>query len=518
MSTPAQSASELEREQALRDRRHLQLLLEVNNALVSTLELHDLFRVISSALQRVAHHDYCSLCLHDPKLRQFRVYALDFPGGLGLIHEEVVFKVEGSPAGEAFTRREPLLVEDLNEHRFPSDATHWLLAEGVTSACWVPLIHGENCVGVLCIGSRGVSTVGNQDLPLLSAVASQVAIAVENALAFQEIKELKDKLGREKSYLEDEIRAEYDYEEMVGQSPAWRQVLQQIETVAPTNATVLILGETGTGKELVARAIHNQSSRHERTFVKLNCSAVPTGLLESELFGHEKGAFTGAITQQLGRFELAHKGTLLLDEIGDIPLELQPKLLRALQEQQFERLGSARTIQVDVRLIASTNRNVQEMVANRQFREDLFYRLNVFPIVVPALRERRSDIPTLVRYFVAKYGPRMRKQIRTIPAETMARLTRGNWPGNVRELENLVERAVILSSDGILSVPEGEMQLQQGTAPLSLESVERDTILNALRECRGVIGGARGAAARLGMKRTTLNSRMRKLGISRDEL
>jgi len=513
--SPIASCSDPER--LVRDREHLRLLLEVNNALVSHLDIPPLFRAISSALGRVVRHEYSSLCLYDPKLRQFRVYALDFPNSIGLIHEEVVFQVEGSPAGEAFVRREPLVVDNLNEHQFPADITRRLVAEGIRSACWVPLIHGERCIGVLCIASRNPATFGSADLGLLSAVANQVAIAVENALAFRQISELKDKLAKEKSYLENEIRADYDYEEMVGCSTEWKHVLEQIATVAPTDASVLILGETGTGKELVARAIHNRSPRRERTLVKVNCAAVPMGLLESELFGHEKGAFTGAIAQQIGRFELAHKGTLLLDEIGDIPLELQPKLLRALQEQQFERLGSSRTIKVDVRVIASTNRHLQELIRDRQFREDLYYRINVFPITVPPLRERRADVPPLVRYFVQKYSERLRRRIDSIPAETMDRLASWDWPGNVRELQNFIERSVILSRDGVLRVPMSELQDQ--SAPVTtLEHAEREHIVKALRDCNGVIGGPRGAAVRLGMKRTTLNSRMRKLGITRESL
>jgi formate hydrogenlyase transcriptional activator len=512
-------APRAEVEALLQDREHVRLLLEVNNALVSHLEIHDLFRAISSALERVVRHEYSSLCLYDSKLREFRVHALDFPGGLGLIHEEVAFQVEGSPAGEAFTRREPLVVDNLNEHQFPADITRRLVAEGIRSACWVPLVHGERCIGVLCIASRNPATFGAAHLNLLSAVANQVAIAVENALAFREISELKDQLAKEKNYLEAEIRADYDYEEMVGRSAAWRQVLEQVATVAPTNASVLLLGETGTGKELVARAIHNRSPRRERTLVKVNCAAVPTGLLESELFGHEKGAFTGAISQQIGRFELAHKGTLMLDEIGDIPLELQPKLLRALQEQRFERLGNSRTISVDVRVIASTNRNLQELIRQREFREDLYYRINVFPITLPPLRERRTDVPLLVSHFVQKYAERLRRRIDTIPTDTMNRLTAWDWPGNVRELQNVIERSVILSQDGVLRVPIRELQ-DPAPAPATstLESAEREHILRILRECNAVIGGPRGAASRLGMKRTTLNSRMRKLGISRDAL
>jgi formate hydrogenlyase transcriptional activator len=502
-------------QQLMRDREHLRLLLQVNNALVSHLDLHELFRAISDALGRIIQHDYSSLCLYDAGARAFRVHALEFATGSGLIREEVVFKAEGSPAGEAFNKRRPLVVDNLDTHEFPNDVTRWLLAEGIKSACWLPLVRGQRCFGALCIGNRRPSTIPREELPLLTEVVNQVAIAVENALAFQQINEFKDRLAKEKDYLEDEIREEYDYEEMVGRSPEWRRLLEQIETVAPTDATVLILGETGTGKELIARAIHNRSTRRERTMVKVNCAAVPTGLLESELFGHERGAFTGAISQHIGRFELAHKGTILLDEIGDIPLELQPKLLRALQERQCERLGGTRTITVDTRVIASTNHNLMELVRRREFRDDLYYRLNVFPIIVPPLRQRRDDIPLLVRYFVHKYGKRMRKKIDAISATVMERLVRCDWPGNVRELENAIERAIILSRNGDL--PIGELQ-QGSTAIVPLETAEREHVLNALRECQGVIGGPNGAATKLGMKRTTLNSRMQKLGISRNSL
>jgi formate hydrogenlyase transcriptional activator len=510
---PEFTAQSSERRQASRESEHLRLLLEVNNALVSHLDLHQLFAAISDAVGRVVQHDYASLLLHDAAAGEFRVYALRIAGGRGVLREEIAFSDQGSPAGEAFHSGKPLLLDTLDQQRFPSEATGWLLAEGIASACWLPLIRGNHCLGVLCIGGRRPSAISADDLPLLSEVVNQVAIAVENALAFRQINELRDKLAKEKSYLQDEIQAEHNYEEMVGSSPAWRRVLQQIETVAPTDATVLIVGETGTGKELVARAIHNLSSRRERTLVKVNCAAVPAGLLESELFGHEKGAFTGAIAQQIGRFELAHKGTILLDEIGDTPAEIQPKLLRVLQERQFERLGSSRTITVDARVIASTNHNLWEKVQRREFRQDLYYRLNVFPILVPPLRERREDIPLLVRYLVHKYGQSMRKRIDNIPAAVMDRLARCDWPGNVRELENAIERAIILSHDGTL--PIGELQPGEPRI-VPLEEAEREIILNALRECRGVVGGPEGAASKLGMKRTTLNSRMRKLGISRE--
>jgi formate hydrogenlyase transcriptional activator len=349
-------------------------------------------------------------------------------------------------------------------------------------------------------------------------VAGQVAIAVENALAFQEIGELKNKLAQEKLYLEDEIRSELNFEEIVGESPSLRAVLKQVETVAPTDSAVLIQGETGTGKELIARAIHNLSPRREHTFVKVNCAAIPAGLLESELFGHERGAFTGAIAQRIGRFELAHRGTIFLDEVGDIPLELQPKLLRVLQEQEFERLGSARTIRVDVRLVAATNRDLEEMVAARTFRSDLFYRLRVFPLVMPPLRERQEDIPMLVRYFVQKYARRMNRAVETIPSETLDLLVRYSWPGNIREMENLIERAVIVSPGAVLRVPLSELKPPMEPAAgnlLTLEAAEREHILKALEATNWVLAGPRGAATMLGLKRTTLQSRMQKLGLAR---
>jgi formate hydrogenlyase transcriptional activator len=349
-------------------------------------------------------------------------------------------------------------------------------------------------------------------------VACQVAIAVENTLEYEKATKDRDKETKQRVYLEEEIRAEFG--EIVGESPALKTALDLVSVVAPTNSSVLILGETGTGKELVARAIHNLSSRRERAFVKLNCASIPLGLLESELFGHEKGAFTGAIAQKMGRFELANKGTLFLDEVGDIPLELQAKLLRVLQEQEFERLGSNRTHKVDVRLIAATHRDLASMVKQLTFREDLYYRLKVFPIRVPSLRQRSEDIPQLVRHFVAHYARRMNKSIDQIPTETMNALVRYRWPGNVRELQNFVERAVILSPHSVLRAPVAELEpfsaSPERDVPLGgLAEVERDHIVRALDASNWVIGGQNGAAGRLGMKRTTLVSRMQKLGISR---
>jgi formate hydrogenlyase transcriptional activator len=385
----------------------------------------------------------------------------------------------------------------------------------------VPLLSRDRVLGALNVASVRPNAFSDEDVELLGQVAQQISIAVENGLAFQEIAELKEKLNTEKLYLEDEIRTEHNFEEIVGESSALRQVLQQVEIVAPTDSTVLIQGETGTGKELIARAIHNLSGRRDRAFVKLNCAAIPTGLLESELFGHERGAFTGAIAQRIGRFEAAHGGTLFLDEIGDVPLELQSKLLRVLQEQEFERLGSTRTIRVDVRLVAATNRDLEAMVADKEFRSDLYYRLKVFPIANPPLRDRQDDIPPLVRYFTQKFARRMNKRIDSIPAEAMAALSRYDWPGNIREMENLIERAVIVTRGSTLDIPLSEVTRPRTVAPESpaalstLEDAEREHIRRALEESNWQVGGASGAAARLGMKRTTLQSRMAKLGIAR---
>jgi formate hydrogenlyase transcriptional activator len=388
------------------------------------------------------------------------------------------------------------------------------------SGCSVPLIVRGRSIGILHIASFHEAAFTESDLDMLMQIAGQVAISVENALSYQQIEELKNKLTEEKLYLEDEIRNEY-FDDIVGESEPLKQVLEQIQTVAQTDATVLILGETGTGKELIARALHNQSTRKSKTFVKLNCSAIPTGLLESELFGHERGAFTGAVAQKLGRLELADKGTLFLDEIGDIPLELQPKLLRALQEREFERLGSTRTTKVDVRLIAATNRDLHSMVEAREFRSDLFYRLNVFPIHVPPLRDRADDIPRLVRHFVSKYALRMDRKIDSIPAPTMKALQQWHWPGNIRELENFVERAVILTRGSALNAPIAELRgaaVATTAAPvMTLEETEREHILKILREAKGIISGPHGAAERLGLKRSTLQGKMKKHGISKHD-
>src|SRR5215813_11455476 len=440
--------------------------------------------------------------------------AMDFPDGRWVFEDQPT-PLQGTLHGEVFRAARPMAMARLDPDRFPVEAA-FLGNLGILGGCIVPMIHGGRVLGNLGLGRCEEKAFTQEEIVFLSRLGTQVAIAIENALAYREIGELKEKLAQEKLYLEDEIRSEINFKEIVGESTSLKAALDKVATVAPSDATVLILGETGTGKELIARAIHDASRRKGRTFVKLNCAAIPTGLLESELFGHEKGAFTGAIAQKIGRMELANVGTLFLDEVGDIPLELQPKLLRALQEREFERLGSNRTIKTDIRLIAATHRNLPEMVSKQQFRSDLFYRLNVFPIQLPPLRDRVDDIPRLVRHFALKHAQRMNRRIETIPAETMRALVQWHWPGNIRELENFIERSVILSRGTVLNVPVSELNPPTTTAPLAmsaaaaaavggrsltLQDSEREHILKILRETKGVLSGPDGAASRLGLKR-----------------
>jgi formate hydrogenlyase transcriptional activator len=492
----------------------LKLLLDVTSAVVSNLEPRDLLRAISASIRQNVNCDSVSVWLPDSEQIQLRQLAMDFPGGKGFIKEDMLVPIEATELGAVLKTGKPILV------RTPSDVTsEWgatiLREEAIASGCALPLISRNRTLGVLTLGSRIENSIHAEDVDFLMRAAGQIAIAIENALAYREIAELKNKLAQEKLYLEEEIRTSADFEGIVGQSSALRKVLQMVGTVATSDSSVLLLGETGTGKELVARAIHDRSRRKDRTFVKLNCAAIPSGLLESELFGHERGAFTGAIMQKIGRLELADQGTLFLDEVGDIPLELQPKLLRVLQDGEFERLGSTRTKKVDVRLVAATNRDLDRMIEERQFRSDLFYRLNVFPIRVPPLRERPEDIPLLVRYFSQKYARRMGKRIENIPSAAMRKLTRWTWPGNVRELQNLVERAVVLTRSSTLavSVPEqanGGAHLGPASAN---NSAEQERIVRILKETKGRVGGPNGAAERLGLKRTTLLTRIKKMGI-----
>src|SRR5580693_7420658 len=450
--------------QLARERDRLQVLLEVNNVLVSTRDLTELFRGIITSLEKVIHHDYTSLALRDSASGLLKIHALDFSSRPGLFNQEITVPLDTTPSGVCFTTGQPLIARGAEIDRFPNEIIRALRAEGVQTICCVPLTTQGRTFGTLNLASRREDAFPQHDVELLQQVGGQIAIAVENALAFKQIDALKDKLAEEKLYLEEEIRSEFNFEEIVGDSPTLKRALAQVEVVAPAGTAVLITGETGTGKELIARAIHNLSPRRERTFVKVNCAAIPSGLLESELFGHERGAFTGALTQKIGRFELADHGTLFLDEVGDLPMELQPKLLRVLQEHEFERLGSNRTIKVDVRVVAATNQDLAKQVADRTFRSDLYYRLNVFPIQIPALRERREDVPLLVRYFVQKFSRRLNKVVEYVPAEAMTALANYSWPGNIRELENLLERAVLLSPGKELRVPLSEIKSSAGNS------------------------------------------------------
>jgi formate hydrogenlyase transcriptional activator len=500
------------------EKERLQMLLDVNHTLTSNLDVQQLFPAISNSLRKVIKHDVARLAIYEEATKSMRLHALDSPS-LSAALPTILNAPIGDAAWMAYPGRGVQVCNCQEMTEDQSDFIKKIMGVQIQSFCCIPLNSPKGWLGTLNLGSTLESAFAPQDTGLLEQVAAQIAVALDNARAYREIAELKDKLHSEKLYLEDEIRTELNFEEIIGESGALKRVLNQAKIVAPSSATALILGETGTGKELIARAIHRLSSRNEASFIKLNCAAIPTGLLESELFGHEKGAFTGAITQKIGRLELADKGTLFLDEVGDIPLELQPKLLRVLQDQEFERLGSNRTIKVNIRLVAATNRNLAKCVLDKEFRSDLFYRLNVFPVQMPTLRERREDIPLLVRHFVQRFARKMDKEIETIPTQTMSALSSWEWPGNIRELENFVERSVILTEGTVLRAPLAELQPAYESPPLtgSLRDVERQHILRVLRETRGVLAGPRGAAARLGLKRTTLQSRMQKLGITRKE-
>jgi formate hydrogenlyase transcriptional activator len=486
------------------ERDRLSLLMELTSQIGSNRDLHNSLRAVSATVRQVMECNSVAVYLLNPASSSLRLFALDSPNGTQT-HSRHGSYLEESHSHkdlcEVFRTGNPFLS---TERR----------------SCAVPLVSRNRVLGVLELGLLANQSFSKENLEFLTHCANLLAIATENALAYGEIKELRDRLVREKLYLEDEIRSEQGFEEIIGRSSAIRAVLRSIETVAPTESTVIIYGETGTGKELVARAIHERSPRHSNSFVKLNCAAIPTGLLESELFGHEKGAFTGAIMQRLGRFEIANRGTAFLDEIGEISLELQPKLLRVLQEREFERLGSTRTIKTDARLVAATNRDLAACVEERTFRADLFYRLNVFPIHIPPLRKRPEDIPLLVRHFVQYFARKINRVIDTIPSETMEALVRCSWPGNIRELQNLIERSVIASTSRVLQVSLAGLQFQtptalQGPKRRTLEEAEREHILATLKETKWVISGPNGAAAQLGMNRSTLQFRMRKLGILR---
>jgi formate hydrogenlyase transcriptional activator len=511
----------------------LQLLLKLTNSITSNLALKEVLHTVASNVREVMHCDAANIALPAAEPGTFRLHALDFPGSKGFFKEDqIVTPTDDSPPKRALATLKPV------SGRVTSTRA---AAEGLKTVCFIPLVNHGRALGYMSLARVTEDMFTQDEVEFLCQAAGQVAIAIENALAFEEISQLKDKLAQEKLYLEEEIRSEMDFEQIVGNSPAIKQVLQLVETVAPNDSTVLLLGETGTGKELIARAIHDRSRRRERTLVKLNCAAIPTGLLESELFGHEKGAFTGAISQKIGRLELADQGTLFLDEVGDIPVEIQPKLLRALQEREFERLGSTHTRKVNVRLIAATNRDLEKMVADKEFRSDLFYRLNVFPIRIPPLRERREDIPLLVSYFVQKFAKQMQKRIEAIPVSASKGLMAWDWPGNIRELENFIERAVILTRGKSLEAPLSELRKQGIDVPTAVQTPrddiarivketisalngkkdlsddfakkQREEIIRALAASKGRVGGADGAAAKMGLNRTTLLARIKKYGI-----
>jgi formate hydrogenlyase transcriptional activator len=502
----------------------MQLLLDLTNRVVSKLDLQELLREISGSIRRAMQCDGAGVVFPDRETGELRLCALDFPGTKSEAREGIAI----TPDSAASLERAFRTGRAVNATKAEIESNPMAVADGTNSLCHLPLMSRDRVLGVLGLSSARENAFSEEDLVFLGQVANQIALAVENALAYGEIADLKDKLAQEVVYLQDEIRTELKFEEIVGHSDVLTRVLAQLDIVAPTDSTVLIYGETGTGKELIARAIHNLRSRKSNAFVKLNCAAIPTGLLESELFGHERGAFTGAIAQRVGRFELANRGTVFLDEIGDIPLELQPKLLRVLQEREFERLGSTRTLRTDARLIAATNRDLAAMVEEQKFRSDLYYRLNVFPVRVPPLRERRDDIPLLVRHFVQQFSRRMNRRIETIPSETMTMLVRYDWPGNIRELQNVIERAVIVSTGLVLKVPldhaktrvppsggsNGGSASEDGRKMRGvLEDVERQQILAALKQANWLVAGPKGAAALLGMKRSTLQGHMKRLGI-----
>src|ERR1700740_2583738 len=538
--TPVSAASGANRYDAIisiseelrRQNDRLQLLLNLTSRITSSLNLREVLRAIAANIREVIQADLVTVSLPDAASGKIRVFAMDFPHGKGVIKEDLLV-APSTAAKKAMDTLKPVVLDSPESDCVSGNA------EGIRTQCVIPLVNRDRLLGILCPCRTTETPFVPEDVDFLSRASGQIAIAVENALAYHEISELKDKLAQEKLYLEEEIRSDSGFERIIGKSAPLKHILELVDTVAPSDSTVLLLGETGTGKELIARAIHDRGRRKNRTFVKLNCAAIPTGLLESELFGHEKGAFTGAITQKTGRLELADQGTLFLDEIGDIPIEIQPKLLRALQEREFERLGSTHTRKVNVRLVAATNRNLEKMVADREFRSDLFYRLNVFPIRIPPLRDRREDIPLLVSYFVQKFAKRMEKKIEAISPAVMKGLMAWDWPGNIRELENFIERAVIVTSGRSLEPPLGELrktntvafphaeqrnveqvagertnsQSDQTSVAGEYERRQRDEIVLALTASKGRVGGADGAAASLGMNRTTFLSRMKKFGI-----
>ena len=504
------------------ERDRLRLLLDLNNTLAPNLDLRQLLRAVSSNVRRAMRCDYTSVILPEPDGQRLRIYARDLSELPELTSEdtpeELVVPRVGTPAGMVLETGKALVLDAAELARFDPKINP-TLALGLKSACFLPLIARERLLGTLNVGRFPERAFTQDDVDFLRQVASQVALAADNALDYYQVAESKQRLAEERIYLNEEIRSGQNFEEIIGSSAALKNVLKQVSIVAPTDSTVLILGETGTGKEMVARAIHNISARRDHTFVKVNCAAIPLGLLESELFGHEKGAFTGAIARKTGRFEVAHQGTLFLDEVGDIPPELQPKLLRVLQEREFERLGSTHTIKVNVRLVAATSRNLPVMVEQREFRGDLYYRLNIFPLVVPPLRERSDDIPLLVEYFVARFAERLGRKVNRVDRQTMDLLQAYHWPGNIRELQNVIERSVILAEGGTLRIDASVLGAAEPRKTPSngdvLRQNEKELIEAALAETKGRIAGSRGAAARLRIPASTLESKIRALKIDK---
>jgi formate hydrogenlyase transcriptional activator len=502
------------------EHERLRVLTEITNALISKLSPDELFAAISNQLQKVVPHSSASIALWDQQADEAELYLLKIKGDAKLELPQRWRPID-TIIKRGILQRQAVVLDSVELIGLRPEISRILADRGDKTMCVLPLITHNAVLGTLNLTRQEASAFTNEDLKFLSQVAGQIAIAIENSLVYQKVTQLKEKLATEKLYLEEEIRLDKNLTEMVGQSPALQAVINATKIVAPTDATVLILGETGTGKELVARALHDLSGRKQNTFMKLSCAALPATLLESELFGYEKGAFTGALSSKIGRFELAHRGTFFLDEVGEIPLELQSKLLRAIQEQEFERLGSNKTIRVDVRIVAATNRDLKKMIEESQFRSDLYYRLSVFPIHVPPLRERREDIPILIRHFTQKFAKRLGRAIDAIPSGAIDYLTQYSWPGNIRELQNLIERSVILTSGQALQVPLAEIKETPKSpvaiaVPLADSAAERDRVIRALKETDGVVGGPRGAAARLGLKRTTLQARMKKLNIQRE--